>query len=294
MYQLAILLVFFAAPAQADDDAYGLRLSLRPPEVTLDTRYRDTFVAAPGDKLFVPPRVADLPDDAYGDLVRYGRLIFTDTQRYAKRYVGNGLTCANCHLGEGRKVGAAPLWAAYNIYPLYRGKNLRLSWFDERIAECFRFSLAGIAPTRDSREMKALSAYSQWLATNVPQRGIMAARGIPGASPKLEPSPDRGKVVYQYQCAVCHGRNGEGVKRADGVGYQFPPLWGWDSYAEGAGMNKPSTAAGFIKWNMPPGKGGSLTDQEAADVSFYLHIQDRPWDPRMGWFSILIPDLSDG
>jgi thiosulfate dehydrogenase len=294
MRRIAIVLMLVVPPAFADDEAYGLRLSLRPPNVSLDTNFNDQFVAPTEDKLFVPPRIRDLPADAYGDMVRYGRLLFVDTQRYAKRFVGNGLTCANCHLSEGRKPGAAPLWAAYNIYPLYRGKNLRLNWYDERIGECFRFSLDGMSPTRDSPEMKALFAYSQWLSTNVAQRQIMAARGFPGASAKREPSPDRGKVIYEYQCAVCHGRNGEGVRRADGVGYQFPPVWGWNSYATGAGMNKLRTGAGFIKWNMPPGKGGSLTDQEATDVSFYLHIQDRPWDPRIGWFSIFISDLADG
>lgn len=281
-------------PAHAEDAVHGFRTQLAAPNVSLNEDLTEVFVARPGDRLFMPPRVADLPKNAYGDLVRYGRLLFVDTQKYARRFAGNGLSCANCHLSEGRKQGAAPLWAAYNIYPLYRGKNLRLNWFDERIGECFRYSLAGMAPTRDSPEMKALFAYAQWLATNVPQREVMAARGFPGVRPKLEASPDRGKVVYQYQCAVCHGRNGEGVKRADGFGFQFPPVWGWDSYATGAGMNKLRTGAGFIKWNMPPGKGGSLSDQEAIDVSFYLQIQDRPWDPRMGWFSVLVPDIADG
>jgi thiosulfate dehydrogenase len=125
-------------------------------------------------------------------------------------------------------------------------------------------------------------------------RQVMAGRGIPGVKPPREASPDRGEVVYQYQCALCHGRNGEGVARADGLGYQFPPLWGPDAYNFGAGMNKIRTAAGFIKHNMPPGKPGSLTDQDAIDISFYLRMQDRPWDPRVGWFSVLMGDLADG
>jgi cytochrome c len=45
---------------------------------------------------------------------------------------------------------------------------------------------------------------------------------------------------------------------------------------------------------MPLGKRGSLTDQQAIDVAFYLKIQTRPWDPRMGWFSVFMDDLADG
>ncbi len=274
--------------------AEGERLSLTRPEVTLDTDVTEVFIADPKDKQFVPPRLSELPKNSYGDLVRLGRNIFVDTQRYASRYVGNGLNCSSCHLQEGRKAGAAPLWAAFNIYPLYRGKNLRVNTFEERISECFRFSQDGMAPTRDSIEMQALIAYAQWLSTNVPMRQVMAGRGMPGVKPQREASPDRGKVVYQYQCALCHGKNGEGVARADGLGYQFPPLWGPDSYSNGAGMNKLRTAAGFIKHNMPPGKPGSVTDQDAMDLSLYLRMQDRPWDPRVGWFSVFMSDLADG
>ena len=276
------------------DDAPPTRLHIEPPSVGLPTRQTETYVADPADRQFVPPRLADLPDDAYGALVRHGRNLFVETQTYAQRYVGNGLNCTSCHLSEGRMNGAAPLWAGYPLYPLYRGKNLRANMFEDRIAECFRYSMDGTAPTRDSQEMLALVAYSQWLSTNAPTRAIMAARGFPGVSAPREASHGRGKIVYQTQCAICHGKNGEGVKRADGVGYQFPPLWGLASYASGAGMNKLATGAAFIRANMPLGKRNSLSPQQAMDVAFYLQIQTRPWDPRVGWFSIVIEGPADG
>ncbi len=276
------------------DDAPPTRLLIEPPRVGMSTRQTETFVADPDEIKFAPPRLADLPDNAWGKQVKYGRDLFVDTQRHARRYVGNGLNCVNCHLSEGRMVGSAPLWAGYPLYPLYRGKNLRANSYQERIADCFRFSMAGTSPTWDSPEMAALIAYSQWLSTNVPTRGLMAARGFPGVKAPREASHGRGKIVYQTQCAVCHGANGRGVKRADGTGYQFPPLWGWDSYATGAGMDKLTTGAAFIRANMPLGKRNSLTPQQALDVSFYLKIQSRPWDPRIGWFSLFIEGPADG
>ncbi|OYW40150.1 MAG: hypothetical protein B7Z35_01995 [Hydrogenophilales bacterium 12-61-10] len=278
---------------EASDTPLARRL-IEPPRIGLPTEQTEMLVADPADRQFVPPRLAELPDNAWGDQVRAGRNIFVDTQRYARRYVSNGLNCSNCHLSEGRMAGAAPLWAGYPLYPLYRGKNLRANTFPERIGECFRYSMDGTAPTLDSPEMQALLAYAQWLSTNVPARAIMAGRGFIGVSAPREASHGRGKVVYQSQCAVCHGKNGAGIARADGHGYQFPPLWGWDAYASGAGMNKLGAAAGFIKGNMPLGKRGSLSDQEALDVAFYLKIQSRPWDPRMGWFSIFVDEIPDG
>jgi len=292
MKRLPLTLVLIAAAGLAA--AQDVRISLTRPEVTLSTHVTKVFIADPKDKLFVPPRVSEIPNNAYGDLVRLGRNIFVDTQHYARRYVGNGLNCSNCHIGEGRTPGAMPLWAAYNIYPLYRGKNLRANSFPERIGECFRYSLNGLVPTRDSIEMKALIAYAQWLSATVPMRQVMTGRGVPGAPTVREPSPDRGEIIYRYQCAICHGHNGAGVKRADGAGYQFPPLWGSDSYDKGAGLNKLRTGAGFIRANMPPGKGFSLSGQDAMDVSLYLHLQDRPWDPRIGWFSVFMSELADG
>jgi thiosulfate dehydrogenase len=125
-------------------------------------------------------------------------------------------------------------------------------------------------------------------------RMVMAGRGMPGAPTYREPSPERGEVIYRYQCALCHGAKGRGIKKADGRGYQFPPLWGPDSYNSGAGLNVIRTGAGFIRANMPPGKPYSLSGQDAMDVSLYLRLQDRPWDPRVGWFSVLMGDLADG
>lgn len=45
-------------------------------------------------------------------------------------------------------------------------------------------------------------------------------------------------------------------------------------------MHSVTTAAAFIKANMPLGKGGSLTDQEAWDVAYYMNAHERPQDPR--------------
>lgn len=60
----------------------------------------------------------------------------------------------------------------------------------------------------------------------------------------------------------------------------FPPLWGAGSYNWGAGMHELDNAAAFIQANMPLGRGGSLSDQQAWDVAMFMNSHERPQDPR--------------
>jgi thiosulfate dehydrogenase len=281
---IAGLALFAAGTANALDWPYVQR----PTQATALTGLAGTLQAEPirtVGTLFIPPRIADLPDDSYGNLVKLGRNIFTDTQRFAPRFAGNGLNCSSCHLSEGRKPDAAPLWGAYPMYPSYRGKNEQVNTFEMRIQDCFRFSVDGLMPPLESPELRAVVAYAQWLATGAQVGKPLPGKGFVKVRRDIEPSPDRGKVVYEKKCAVCHGLNGRGVKRADGVGYQFPPVWGPESFNRGAGMFTVRTAAAYIKGNMPLGRPMSLPDQEAYDVALYIRLQVRPQDPRIGFMS---------
>ena len=229
---------------------------------------------------FSPPAEEDMPSGEFGDAVRLGKNIFIDTQTYARNYVGNKLNCVNCHLGAGRKADSAPLWAAYGMFPAYRDKNKRVNTYEERLAGCFRFSMNGKAPAPDSKEMVALVSYSYWLAKGAPLGVALKGRGYPAlAEPPQPPDAGRGKIVFEANCALCHGADGQGTQ-ANGR-YVFPPLWGKNSFNGGAGMAQIKNAAAFIHANMPLGKGNSLTGQEAWDAARYMDSQPRPPDPRL-------------
>jgi mono/diheme cytochrome c family protein len=80
-------------------------------------------------------------------------------------------------------------------------------------------------------------------------------------------------------CAGCHGTDGFGQHAQTGAGYQFPPLWGPDSYNNGAGMSRLLTAAAYAMHNMPIGtafNAPALTDEQAYDVAAYIISQKRP------------------
>jgi thiosulfate dehydrogenase len=71
----------------------------------------------------------------------------------------------------------------------------------------------------------------------------------------------------------CHGADGQGQR---GVA---PPLWGPDSFNDGAGMARLSNAANFVHSNMPNGTSfeqPALSPEDAWDVAAFVESQPRP------------------
>ena len=229
---------------------------------------------------FSPPQESGLPKNEFGDMVRLGEKIFEDPKQYAPNYVGNALRCSSCHLDAGRKAYSAPLWAAYVSYPAYRTKNKKVNTFAERLQDCFQYSMNGSAPPLGALTLVALESYAHWLATGATIDSKIAGRGFPLLQkPAVAVDYGRGKVVYEQQCALCHGSNGAGQQAYDGS-MVFPSLWGDASFNWGAGMASIKNAAAFVKANMPLSHGNSLSDQDAWDVAAYMDSHERPQDPR--------------
>lgn len=228
---------------------------------------------------FSPPPEASMPAGEYGKVVRLGEQIFTDTGKYAGRYVGNSLNCASCHLDAGRKPDSAPLWAAFIHYPAYRSKTGQVDTLAARIQGCFEYSMNGKAPPQNGEIITALQTYAFWLAKGAPVGTAVAGSGYPKLKkPALPADYVRGEAVYRQNCALCHGAAGQGQR--SGGKQVFPPLWGPKSFNWGAGMHQIHNAAGFIQANMPLGKGGTLSDQDAWDVATFMDSHERPQDPR--------------
>ena len=237
------------------------------------------------------PEIDQLPDNDYGQLIRYGRSVLIATPSHigpdaadpAMRFAGNNLACANCHLNAGTKKFGLPLVAAYVDYPEYSARGGATSTIEERLDGCMTRSLNGSVLPRDSRPMLALVAYLKLLSTSLPPQAKIEGAGSGGiADLDRAADPVRGAAVYQQKCAYCHGDNGLGVRRnvADAsFGYGVPPLWGPDSFNDGAGMNRLTTIASFVHMNMPNGTSWvmpQLTVEESWDVGAYVVAQPRP------------------
>ena len=164
-----------------------------------------TVAAEEAVGFFNPPNEADIPDNEFGEVVKYGKSLFWNTQQMGSPYIGNGLNCSNCHLNNGRQANSSPLWAAHGMYPAFRKKNGHVNTYEERLQGCFTYSMNGTPPASGSKELTALIAYSYWLSSDVPLAKEMPGRGYPELDKAAQvPDTDRGKLVYSEKCVICH------------------------------------------------------------------------------------------
>jgi thiosulfate dehydrogenase len=235
-----------------------------------------------------PPDLAAVGDDPFGRLVKQGHALMTNTANEIgptvadpdKRFSGNNLACQNCHLQAGTQPYAMPLTGIWGQFPQYRGREGAVTTLEDRINGCLERSMNGRPLPFDSPEMRAFAAYMRWLSTGIPAGAPLIGAGTMRIKePARAADPGRGAIVYANVCSACHGADGLGQRAAQDAGYQIPPLWGPDSYNDGAGMNRILTAAAYAMHNMPYGTTFSspmLTDEDAYDVAAYLVSRDRP------------------
>lgn len=245
----------------------------------------DFACAATGYKDVIPDdyELQPFADTDEGRLAEYGHALVMNTYKLIgpnsnNPISGNKLSCASCHLNGGTKPYAAPYIGLSTVFPTYIAREGRLISLEERINGCFERSLNGRALAVDSQEMRAIVGYIGHLSQHYRGNPRVEGQGFTSfVIPDRAANPASGLKVYQQYCAACHGQDGQGV--AVGEDKFFPPLWGSESYNDGAGMARLLTAARYIKGNMPYGTNAHnpvLTDEEAYDVAAYINSHDRP------------------
>jgi thiosulfate dehydrogenase len=214
--------------------------------------------------------IATFPPGDEGSLIRYGHDLIADTPRYAGQYITSRMSCAACHPKAGTVAREGSLLGTYARFPQWNRRAHRFIALQDRLAECFLYSMNGHPPAYYSREMIAMTAYIAWLS-----RGSNIGIGFDNQDPKKVNAPSapdaaNGAKVYVARCASCHGADG------NGKGLAMPPLWGPASFNDKAGMNRMDRIAPFVRTAMPQDAPGTLTDQEATDVSAYILARPRP------------------
>lgn len=220
--------------------------------------------------------------------VEYGRALIRETsvlmgpnhEDPTMRLSGSNLDCSSCHLDSGTKPGTLSLLSASSRYPRFSGRDGVEGDLLDRINGCMERSMNGIKLSRDSAQLRSMAMYVESLGN---QFAAMGATRREENEPEAFDEPARaanleaGLVVYEERCLVCHGDNGQGLQATLDIreGYLFPPLWGPDSFNDGAGMHRVLTAANFIKARMPLGQ-ADLTDDQAFDVAAYINSKERP------------------
>lgn len=267
---IALSTFALVAIAASDDPEPQSGLPVHDTEGTVIGQYR------------LPPDTGILAQPNASEIL-YGKRLLAETARLLPDNVGAAMNCNSCHLADGKAAGANPYINTLNSYPAVMPRAGKEVDIEMRINGCFQRSMNGKALDRDSAEMTAMISYMRWLGQGQAKGTIVAIANAGPIDDSLIPDPNRGAIIYQAQCATCHGAQGEGMRDASGD-VMFPPLWGEESFNIGAGMARTYKAAAFVKHAMPPaqgltlplGQGGTLTDQDAVDVAEYFTHMPRP------------------
>jgi len=214
--------------------------------------------------------MATYPPGPQGQLIRYGHDLIADTPQLAGRYITAQMSCAACHLADGRQAHAGSFIGTYARFPQWSKRAHRFIALQDRLAECFLYSMNGKPPAYYSREMVAMTAYIAWLSRGAPTGVGFADQGPLVLQAGLKPDAAAGGQLYAARCAQCHGVDGAGA------GLRYPPLWGATSFNDGAGMAHIERMAPFVRAAMPQNAPGTLTDQQALDVTAYVLSKPRP------------------
>jgi len=201
-------------------------------------------------------------------------------------YVGNKLSCTNCHMGDGTQPNASPLIVVAQKYAapgLFNSRSNNLLDVPGRVNGCFERSLVGQPLPLDSQWMTDIVAYIDFLGTGV-QPGYTSTQvpgqGFPSVALLTRAAdPVRGKEIFTGNCASCH--------RADGNGSSnVPPVWGTNSFGLMSGMGRLATATTLVYGAMPRNRldptdpNTRMSQEDAWDVSAYLLSNSRPFQDR--------------
>ena len=108
-----------------------------------------------------------LPSGPVGESIEYGHDIIIKTPLLMKRYVRADMTCADCHIAGGTQARGGSFVGVYARFPQWNRRARRVITLQDRIAECFLYSMNGTAPAYASKEMVAIVAYIAWLSRGV-------------------------------------------------------------------------------------------------------------------------------
>jgi len=223
---------------------------------------------------WTPLREADIPNDSMGASIKRGLYLLRFTPESLPQYATSNLRCTSCHQDDGIRPSSGPLTGSHARFPKYMPRSGTVIALADRVNYCFTRSLAGNAIPVESREMVDILAYLAFISKDIPVgTKIAGAEGLISMPDTLDGDVARGQTLYTEKlCVTCHGPDGAGNG-------PIPPLWGPKSYSIGASMTRIERAASFIKHNMPQTAPGSLTAQEAFDLSAFINSHPRPDSP---------------
>ena len=229
--------------------------------------------------------IDDVPKGKDGELIRYGIAILSNTEgvlgpKSKLKMTSNEVNCKACHMEDdnglpGTKKYVLPFINAINNFPKLDIETMKIISLQDRIR-----GMGGTDSHRmpdDSREMRAIIAYFEWLKKAYGIKDGVRVEGTYLAEmqfPNRSANPVKGKDLYMQKCSICHGEDGKGALNenyAQGGGHMYPSLLIWP---DGGHMAMIPVLARFLRSAMPFGASAEhpeLTPSEAIDLAAYLN-----------------------
>ena len=259
---------------------------------------QDMSIARAGEVPWNPMTIQSGQDSILAS-ARRGYALFMNTPEQAPSLAGNSMSCNNCHPNGGQREKALPLVGISSVFPEYNKRSGRPFALEERIIGCLLRSinatgnrnhgtitrhendLQGASLDVKTPEVRDLASYITWissrqkLAKDLPWRG---RNTLPSSVliPIKNLNPKLGESLYAEWCSGCHGLDGQGIMVS---GRRPGPLWGPNSWNDGAGAARTYTLAGMIRQWMPYMNPGRLSDEQAQHISAYITSKPRPTFP---------------
>lgn len=247
------------------------------------------FTQVSSQNIIIPDTLL-IPNDAFGEAVKYGRALLTNTVYYMGpsgingQFTRNKMNCSNCHQEAGTKPFSYNLMRAHENYPQYRSRENKILTLADRINNCVMRPHNGVPLPYEGKEMTAILAYLKWINSFVIKQDSFTGSGnLSIEYPPIAANPNEGQKLYVQHCQRCHQANGEGVFGSDSTFYIYPPLWGQNAYQAGSSMHRVTKMASWLKANMPhqmaTWEKPVLTDIEALHLAAFVNndeIHPRP------------------
>jgi thiosulfate dehydrogenase len=239
---------------------------------------------------FKQPDTIKIPNDEFGEMVRYGKNLLLNTAYYigpngiAGHFTKNKMNCTNCHQEAGTKPFSFNLMMSHGRYPQYRPREGKVLTIADRVNNCVMRPHSGDPLPLDSKEMTAIVTYIKWIYSETDKNTeVKGYENVEIDFPDRAADSEKGALIYVSNCSRCHGDNGEGKMLPNNITYEYPPLWGQYGYQPGSSMHRIIKQARWLKSNMPHDLAKwyqpILTDEQCLDVAAFINndkIHNRP------------------
>ena len=121
------------------------------------------------DSIYKLPDTSTIPNDKFGELVKYGRQLMLNTSYYIGpdgingKFLGNKMNCTNCHQEAGTKPFSFSLMLSHEKYPQYRAREGKVLSMAKIVNNCVMRPHSGKPLPLDSKEMLAFLSYFKWI-----------------------------------------------------------------------------------------------------------------------------------